>query len=46
MSGYGGITVAMMPGGATFWYFSDNEEYDWQDVVAQVHWNVADNCVP
>ncbi|NCG18436.1 MAG: hypothetical protein GWP91_05430, partial [Rhodobacterales bacterium] len=46
MSGYGGITVAMMPGGATFWYFSDNDEYDWQDVVAEVQWNVADNCAP
>ena len=46
MSGYGGITVAMMPSGATFWYVSDNSEYDWQDVVAESHWNIADNCVP
>ena len=44
MSGYGGITVAMMPGGATFWYFSDNGEYDWQDAVAEVHQSVANNC--
>ena len=46
MSGYGGITVAMMPSGATFWYVSDNNEYDWQDVVAEAHANIADNCAP
>ena len=45
MSGYGGISVAMMPGGATYWYFSDNGEYDWKDVVAEVQANIADNCV-
>ena len=27
MSGYGGIVVAMMPNGATYWYFSDNDEF-------------------
>ena len=29
MSGYGGITVAMAPNGATYYYFSDNEEFSW-----------------
>ena len=46
MSGYGGITVAMMPSGATFWVVSDNDEYDWQDVVDEAQRTVADNCAP
>jgi len=29
MSGYGGITVAMLPNGVTYYYFSDNEEFSW-----------------
>ncbi len=28
-SGYGGITVAMMPNGPIYYYFSDNEEFVW-----------------
>ncbi len=46
MSGYGGITVAMMPSGATYWYVSDNAEYDWQDVIGAAHASVADCCSP
>jgi hypothetical protein len=34
MSGYGGITVVLMPNGATFYIFSDNDEYNWgSDVI-------------
>ncbi|WP_283136901.1 serine hydrolase domain-containing protein [Rhizohabitans arisaemae] len=33
MSGFGGITVAMMPNGVTFYYISDNNEYAWADAV-------------
>lgn len=33
MSGYGGITVAMMPNGATYYYFSDNDEFAWYAAV-------------
>jgi hypothetical protein len=29
MSGYGGISVAMLPNGATFYIFSDHDEYYW-----------------
>jgi hypothetical protein len=29
MSGYGGISVAMLPNGATFYVFSDRGEYSW-----------------
>jgi hypothetical protein len=46
MSGYGGITVAMMPSGATYWYVSDNSEYDWQDVIAASEASVASSCPP
>lgn len=35
MSGYGGITVAMMPNGATYYYFSDNNEFSWSSAVAE-----------
>ena len=41
MSGYGGITVVMMPNGATYYYFSDNEEYSWNSSV-----NEANKLVP
>jgi hypothetical protein len=33
MSGFGGITIAMLPNGATYWYFSDNDEFSWYDAV-------------
>ncbi|MFD1662658.1 hypothetical protein ACFSL4_31915 [Streptomyces caeni] len=33
MSGFGGITVAMAPNGATYCYFSDNDEYSWSGAV-------------
>ncbi|MGH8900781.1 MAG: hypothetical protein ACRDYA_03650 [Egibacteraceae bacterium] len=35
MSGFGGITVAMMPNGATYYYVSDNNEFLWIDAVNQ-----------
>jgi hypothetical protein len=35
MSGYGGITVAMLPNGATYWYFSDNNNFSWYDAAYQ-----------
>lgn len=37
MSGYGGITVAMMPNGATYYYFSDNNEFSWNAAVAEAN---------
>ena len=35
MSGFGGITVAMMPNGSTFYVFSDNDEFVWAPAVVQ-----------
>lgn len=29
MSGYGGISVAMLPGGMTYYYFGDSAVFDW-----------------
>jgi hypothetical protein len=29
MSGYGGISVVLMPNGATFYYFGDSAVFDW-----------------
>jgi CubicO group peptidase (beta-lactamase class C family) len=33
MSGYGGITVALMPNGSIYYYFSDNNEFSWYQAV-------------
>lgn len=33
MSGYGGISVVLMPNGSIFYYFSDNAEFSWYDAV-------------
>ncbi len=43
MSGYGGITVVMMPNGATYYYFSDNEEYSWSSSVVEAN-KLAPHC--
>jgi len=37
MSGYGGITVAMAPNGATYYYFSDNEEFSWYNGINETN---------
>lgn len=37
MSGYGGITVVMAPNGATYYYFSDNEEFSWYNAVHEMN---------
>lgn len=37
MSGYGGITIAMMPNGATYYYVSDNGEFSWASTIAELN---------
>ncbi|WP_425408146.1 hypothetical protein [Hyphococcus sp.] len=37
MSGFGGITVALMPNGGTYYYFSDNAEFAWGEALAEAH---------
>ena len=33
MSGYGGISVVLMPNGSIYYYFSDNNEFAWYEAV-------------
>ena len=33
MSGFGGITVVLMPNDSIYYYFSDNNEFNWYDAV-------------
>lgn len=35
LSGYGGIDVVMVPNGATYYYFSDNDEFSWVAAVRE-----------
>ena len=35
MSGYGGITIALMPNGVSYYYFSDNGTFAWKKAVAE-----------
>lgn len=37
MSGFGGITVALMPNGGAYYYFSDNAEFSWGEALAEAH---------
>jgi hypothetical protein len=37
MSGFGGITVVMIPNGSGYYYFSDNNEFSWYDAVNESH---------
>ena len=40
-SGFGGITVALMPNGITYYYFSDNGEFEWTRAVTEVDASIA-----
>jgi CubicO group peptidase (beta-lactamase class C family) len=37
MSGYGGITVAMAPNGATYYITGDKEEFIWKDQITETN---------
>lgn len=45
MSGFGGITIAMMPDGATYYYFSDAGQFTWANAIAQLN-KLAPMCAP
>ncbi|MEU8802680.1 hypothetical protein [Spirillospora sp. NPDC048819] len=45
MSGYGGITVAMMPNGGAYYYFSDNNEFSWAAAVNESD-KIRSQCNP
>ncbi|NOZ65229.1 MAG: hypothetical protein GXP00_01815, partial [Alphaproteobacteria bacterium] len=35
MSGYGGITVALLPNDMIYYYFSDNDDFAWKKAVSE-----------
>ncbi len=37
MSGYGGITVLMLPNGTAYYVFSDNDSFLWMDAAQESH---------
>ena len=37
MSGYGGITVLILPNGTLYYYFSDDDSYVWMDAAVASH---------
>lgn len=37
MSGYGGITVLILPNDSVYYYFSDDDEYVWMDAAVEAH---------
>ena len=36
MSGFGGITVVLLPNGAIYYVFSDNAEFAWLSAAAEL----------
>jgi len=43
MSGFGGITVLMLPDGVTYYIFTDNNEFYWYDAVNEIN-KIAPFC--
>ena len=43
MSGFGGITFAILPNGMSYYYFSDGYVYSWEDAVIAAH-NIRPFC--
>jgi hypothetical protein len=43
MSGYGGISVVLLPNGATYYIFSDGNEYMWYSAVNEIN-KIAPFC--
>lgn len=37
MGGYGGISIVLMPDGITYYVFSDNDEFHWNDAVREAN---------
>ena len=44
MSGFGGISIIMMPNGSTFYVFSDNGDFNWYDVVQESQDHIGSHC--
>jgi hypothetical protein len=37
MSGYGGISVAMLPNGSVYYVFSDGAQFKWAEAAIESH---------
>lgn len=37
MSGFGGISIVLIPNGMVYYYFSDNNEFSWTKAVLEAH---------
>lgn len=37
MSGYGGITIAVLPNDVIYYYFSDNDDFAWKKAALETH---------
>ncbi|WP_078083409.1 choice-of-anchor D domain-containing protein [Microbulbifer mangrovi] len=37
MSGYGGISVLILPNDSIYYYFADDDEYQWMDAAQEAH---------
>ena len=37
MSGFGGIKIVLLPNGMTYYYFSDNNEFEWTAAAVEAH---------
>jgi hypothetical protein len=36
MSGYGGITIALLPDNSSYYYFSDSNQYNWSAAIPEL----------
>jgi len=43
MSGYGGIIFALLPGGISYYYFTDGGHGSWQDAVVEIN-KISNSC--
>ena len=43
MSGFGGISVVLLPGGVTYYYFGDGGVFDWAPAAVEAA-RIKDMC--
>ena len=43
MSGFGGISVVLLPGGVTYYYFGDSGVFDWAPAALEAG-RIRDMC--
>jgi hypothetical protein len=43
MSGYGGISILLLPNGAVYYKFTDANEYNWYNAVHEIN-KLKPNC--